>query len=1046
MTNEDQFTNGQANNGFSRADLLWSMFAKELDTTQRDQLAISLGFDIEVPAQEIEDQKRPVSATAQIPDNDNHIEDLHSSEDASDNQDEPQTIATHAAYYRITDRQAQEQQEGSSSEELNQLPAWFTQAKPTILTETKTRIPSCHRIVPLHTELTRWSRLEPFLKKILGAKRQGSQVDEQALVKQAASGQSIKRIPRKQRHHWSEMIRVLIDIDDSNFPYRRDFIHLREKLIQACGAEGLQVQYIQDEPGSYVRRYELNREIIEPWAVPEKDVPLLILSDLGMHSKARTKLYAWLVFGQLLKAQGIRPIVLMPVAKRDIDKRLLQYFDCFIWDGTSDLKRVKGAYRAEKDQRDHADSIQALLSYFFASVRVDSGLLRAVRYLLPGEMNNDAVTQHQPFDIGHETAIWRHTATVHDGDEWGWQIGSKDTYQQQAVKLLKALQPAKRSKLLGLIGRYHSMLPDELYFEAMHNFILLEALDEEGDLAGLMPKTVREATEHFMQDLVKTYAENPDNCLLDSWVKRHLAKYQGEALRKQHAYWLPFMAFAHVHEEMQKGKAVSEYPDFLDDEDIAELHRFSSYTKVARQYQLRQQGEKLVLVDPVANKKDDDWGQEFTVGALLINLTLNSNRLFHVHTDDKNNRKIVSLNLDNLQAGFEFPATGEHQFQIGQEKFTVDVSTAQQQKQPWMRFMGSGSEGLYAESQTLEGDIYRWYWHPPEWNKEKGLLPGIWYGDKVLEKVQRDTYGVYVDIHIQNILHRLRWIEPTSFQMGSPENEEGRYDDEIQHEVILTHGYWLAETTCTQALWQTVMNRNPSDFKGENKPVENVSWDDVQQFIHKVNQHNPELQLRLPTEAEWENACRAGTTGAFNFEEKLTLDKVNYRGTWDDYDKYGEGALQQTSEVKSYPANVWGLYEMHGNVLEWCEDWYGTYPAEQVVDPQGAASGTSRVFRGGSWFCLGRHCRSAYRLHGSPDVRNRSIGFRLARGQQSSPVRSVRAGQQLDGTHATIVREAQPGDGQRASDLPQRQTKPAKKSVLDSYGGTRFATSYHCYS
>jgi formylglycine-generating enzyme required for sulfatase activity len=115
------------------------------------------------------------------------------------------------------------------------------------------------------------------------------------------------------------------------------------------------------------------------------------------------------------------------------------------------------------------------------------------------------------------------------------------------------------------------------------------------------------------------------------------------------------------------------------------------------------------------------------------------------------------------------------------------------------------------------------------------------------------------------------------------------------------------------------------------KPVENVSWEDVQHFIEK----NHQLKLRLPTEAEWENACRAGTETAFHFDSDIALDQVNYRGTWDDNENWGEGALQQTAEVKRYPPNAWGLYEMHGNVWEWCQDWYGDYPSEPVVDPQG---------------------------------------------------------------------------------------------------------------
>ncbi len=1023
-------TEGQGKNGFSRADLLWGMFTVPADQAARDQLASSLGFELENPPPDGEsdtEHKGDITGKSTRDEagysvqNDNKDNDLPEKESKS----------TNAAYFRISNRHLNEQQSGSETDNLNQLPDWFTQAKPTILTETETRIPACHRVIPLHTELTRWARLEPFLRKILGANVSGIRIDEQQLVRQVASGQFIRRVPRKKRRSWSETVRVLIDINADNFPYRSDFLHLCDKLMQARGTDGLELQYIHDEPGSYIIRYEQFREFIEPWSAPDKDTPLLILSDLGMHTHSHSTFNNWLLFGQLLNAQGIRPFVLMPVAERDINKRLLRYFDCFIWEGISDFKRVKGAYQAEKDERHHAESIDTLLSYFFATLRVDAGLLRAVRYLLPGELAGDGTDMHLPFDIGHETAIWRHRNTVHEGDEWGWQPNGRENYQDDAVALLKQLKPKKRAQLVELIGRYHALLPDELYFEAMYNLMLLEGLDEEGILAGMVPAEVRQATERYMQDLVKTYAGHPGHGLLDGWVKRHLTRNQAKSLRGQYDFWLAFMAYSHLHEEQRTGQSETAFPDFLTPEERTEILRYINHAKAYRQYELRQQGEKLVLkVKEKAKAKpaeQDDWVSNTPSGALLLNLTLNDERIFHVHTDRHGNKKLVSLNLDKIKNGFGFPSAGQHEFQIGRECFTVDVRTAQQQKEPWMKFIASGSDGLYAESQTRDGDIYRWYWYPPEWDKEQGMLPGFWYPEEPASewarltwmhdgRIGRDRYGLYLYFEIADIPHRFRWIEPTAFMMGSPADEAGRYDNETQHEVILTQGYWLAETTCTQALWQAVMGNNPSNFKGENNPVENVSWEDVtDKFLQRVNKQHPELKLRLPTEAEWENACRAGTTGAFNFEGELSLGRVNYDGTWDGGAEWGEGALKQTAEVKSYSPNLWGLYEMHGNVWEWCQDWRGDYPAQPVVDPQGAVAGSLRVLRGGSWFGYGRDCRSANRNGFDPSIGRHNYGFRLARGHELSPVRSGRAGQQPVGSHAAAARGGQAGDGQRGS-------------------------------
>ena len=228
-------------------------------------------------------------------------------------------------------------------------------------------------------------------------------------------------------------------------------------------------------------------------------------------------------------------------------------------------------------------------------------------------------------------------------------------------------------------------------------------------------------------------------------------------------------------------------------------------------------------------------------------------------------------------------------------------------------------------------------------------------------------------------------------------------EENSQHQVILTQGYWLAETACTQALWRAMTGDNPSHFKGENNPVENVSWQDVtDKFLKRVNTQYPQLKLRLPTEAEWENACRAGTSNPYSFGDEITKEQVNF-GT------------SATTKVKSYPPNLWGLYEMHGNVWEWCQDWCDSYPVELIVDPRGSEIGSYRVLRGGSWFNLGRDCRSAYRDSDVPGNSHYNYGFRLALGHELSSVRSVR---RPIGSHMA--------DGQRGS-----ARKTADKSILD---------------
>jgi sulfatase modifying factor 1 len=248
-----------------------------------------------------------------------------------------------------------------------------------------------------------------------------------------------------------------------------------------------------------------------------------------------------------------------------------------------------------------------------------------------------------------------------------------------------------------------------------------------------------------------------------------------------------------------------------------------------------------------------------------------------------------------------------------------------------------------------------------------------------------DRIGLFMVLVYKGVQQVFRWIPPGTFQMGSPENEVDRYEDEIQHAVTLTKGYWLADSACTQALWTAVMGENPSRFQdNQNNPVENVSWDEARQFIERLNSNFPYPDVRLPTEAEWEYACRAGTDTPFSFGHNITPEQVNYNGNY----PYAGGIKglyrEKTMPVKSLPANRWGLYEMHGNVFEWSADWYGVYAAEAAVNPVGPVEGSGRVLRGGSWYYDGRSVRSAYRRGSGPDLRYGGIGFRLALGQQGA--------------------------------------------------------------
>lgn len=246
---------------------------------------------------------------------------------------------------------------------------------------------------------------------------------------------------------------------------------------------------------------------------------------------------------------------------------------------------------------------------------------------------------------------------------------------------------------------------------------------------------------------------------------------------------------------------------------------------------------------------------------------------------------------------------------------------------------------------------------------------------------------------------RFNRISAGTFTMGSPLDETARDADEIPHEVTLTQDYFIQTTEVTQGQWEEIMGENPSFFPncGSDCPVEQVSWDDVQEFIATFNEiYADSYSCRLPTEAEWEYAARAGTEGAFTSGDQVVsepyscdldsnLDRVAYycgnaEVSFDGcYDSTSFGGLScvGTHPVGQKEPNNWGLYDMQGNVWEMVDGWYGAYPEEAVTDPQGPATGTQRMLRGGSWYFYVRSCRLANRSMREPEHRINRDGFRL---------------------------------------------------------------------
>ena len=292
--------------------------------------------------------------------------------------------------------------------------------------------------------------------------------------------------------------------------------------------------------------------------------------------------------------------------------------------------------------------------------------------------------------------------------------------------------------------------------------------------------------------------------------------------------------------------------------------------------------------------------------------------------------------------------------------------------QAWLHCSSEGRRLL--EDQKREGSVVRRYRPSPEliavlkklgeWtvagvvgNKATELLNELLAGHGTVQTAKAST-GIKTQINPKDGLEYV-WIPPGRFRMGaSPDDNEAFEDEKPAHEVTISKGFWMGKTPVTQAAWERVMRTTPSKFKGDRLPVESVSWDDANLFARKVG-------LRLPTEAEWEYAARAGTTGSRYGE----LDEI----AW-----YSDNSDSRTHPVAMKRPNDFGLHDMLGNVWEWVSDFYGTYGAGPVDSPQGPLTGTFRVLRGGSWSYVASNARASWRDWYAPSIRNLSLGFRCA--------------------------------------------------------------------
>ena len=765
--------------------------------------------------------------------------------------------------------------------------------------------------------------LLPCLFRFLNCEHEGRTPDIQKILTRLEQGRPLPEIPLQKRPSFGRHLHIIVDHHPHLVPYWTDF--------------SLYLQLLESQLPDYAFSHELwlGSEQVDDWVIPPNNSVVIIFSDLGVLSREPdNQTQSWLQLGRRLKQSDSQAIAVIPCHPEECDPRYNRLFTLLSWEPSQRLKKTTFQKREQQ-----ADQLVKLLS---PAIRLEPGLLRSVRL---------AISKHgYQYDAGVESLVWQHSEM---SDPSSVAASFNPMARQQWLEYFAELtdEPLKRT-VLNKIREWRAGLDEEVWFEE------LVSLDD--DSRQLVDKADLQDTYQYLLKFKYEALFESDETGFDSkrrWFKRMEKRLPMESWELPEVGVVLQSITANLHEkdELHRSRFAI---------DPANLN---SNGFVERTLSIFQQEQALWI----GGESSDDG---LLMGSHLVNIRYRRTLLYceliplSSRSESKPIKSSLQFSIINSKAiklcdlpdGYEL-------------KMRSDVETlhfTQIKKPIWAKAITYKRDGLWLEHECLgRGYISRWV------NPTVKTL-GTWEGFPS-QSVGTDQYGLYADMTINNTTQRFRWIKPGTFMMGSPENEEGSVNGEDLHQVTLTEGFWLADTTVTQAFWLAVMGeeRNQNLFKGDDRPVDQISWDDCKQFIQKLNRSLTEgMMAQLPSEAEWEYACRAGTSSPFYFGDKddLNLRMVNYSGKWSMHDRSGE-----TKPVKNYPANAWGLHEMHGNVWEWCEDYHGQYPTGPVSDPIILKPDEMRILRGGGWMDSGDFCRAASR--NSLEQEDYAVsGFRLS--------------------------------------------------------------------
>jgi len=788
--------------------------------------------------------------------------------------------------------------------------------------------------LPLYSPLASWPKLWPFVRAALGQAKNTQRLDAPRLTAMIAKQEALQTLPYLKRTAWADHCHLIVDYNHATQPFWEDYNQLLHFVTQWRGAVGeMKVSVMDNGPQNGCRPWGVAAASMKPYRLPQESVPVLILADLGCFDAAGVVRRHWLKLGQRFQTAGFRPVVLMPSQRALKDEQLKQYFTLMCWDQRRQFPTQLPCQSARpmplSDAQKGVDRLLTLLSPF---LKVEPSLLRAARKLLAsqnvsadssaGLSNGNSMGNSMANSVGPCVDLNVDSEALiwahPDVESNATAFAIKTEAIQGYRHKFKNLDRCLQLAVGDLIQSHHRHLPDVIRYEELATYFDLMGFDDVEK-----QKALKATLDKYQQRLAATLYRQKDKLQsaagLTAYVRRHSHRQNAGIWNSP---WLRAAWALTYQAELKAGQV--ELPPGLT---LNQVMPFVPDLADGQFYTIRQQGHQLRVAG------QGEAANEAKKSAAMTSLFLPGD-LIEVSQPGQSKGQGKGLSFGQKMSA---------------EKVT-EISLSPHHP----IILSAGTTALTIAPFTK-----------PRWAKSVGY----------------DGHGLFAELSCLSVVQRFRWINPGQFLMGSPESELKRFDDERQHEVHLSEGYWLADTACTQTLWQAVMGENPSHFKAGDKPVEQVSWHDTKKFIDQLNQENPGLAARLPSEAEWEYACRAGTQGPFSFGENITPAQVNYNGS----EPYAEGEKglfrNETVAVKTLPVNPWGLYEMHGNVWEWCEDWFqGEYHQDSKVNPVGPDRGQRRVVRGGGWIDFGRLVRSAGRGWFGPDFRLNYLGFRLALG------------------------------------------------------------------